>query len=236
MLFRSSWCGFILLFSHQNEEKIKGPLAWKDFGVGAWAEVRTRQWSPGGRLTDDWSLRTTYKGIEGENADFEESIAVTLGAPHDSKPSLRKKPFAPEYVRDKEWALEKEETIRLAGRDILCKVFVRKPSTEEETRYWVAKDYSGIPAPVVKQESQGKSFKDGGEVGDWGTLLKLGSKEIKCIRYDFKMVHVNPVSSFTVKSFLSMEIPGYLVKSECDYGGGGRQLDELSDYQVKSKK
>ena len=212
-----------------------GPREWKDFGVGASASIRTRQWSPAGRLSDDWTLTTTYRGVEGENAVFD-LLHVAAGEPAaDAKSMRRLRPFSPEPFDGKVWMREKEETIRLAGRDVLCVVHLRK-SPAGESRIWVAKEASGIPDPVVKEEIRGESDVDTGQVGDWDASVTIGEQTHRCVRYDFKKTHVNPATSFSFKAWKSTTVPGHLVKSECDYGGGGRQLDELVASSVPAKK
>ncbi|MND00581.1 hypothetical protein D3C83_192510 [compost metagenome] len=77
---------------------------------------------------------------------------------------------------------------------------------------------------------------DAGHVAEWDVKVTVGEKTYRCVRYFFKKTASNPVTSFECQSWLSLEVPGHLVKSECKYGGGGHQTEELVGFEAKRGK
>jgi hypothetical protein len=189
------------------------PAEWKAFGQGAWVRMRSRSFSPRGRLT-----------LHGMEAVFVASVETLVGEPVLATSSERRRPIRPRY-EDPGWKKVRLETLDLAGRSVICDVF-EGADPHVRARLWVAQDRSAYPDPILKSE-EGPSTS---QVGAWEETLKAAGREFRCVRYDFTFGSENPVSRFEGRSWYSREVPGHVVKTSVLLHAGARQEDEIVDY------
>jgi hypothetical protein len=191
--------------------------------------------TPSGRVYDEWLERDELRAVKDGKASIERRTTWPPQFPHDPRVRETTESVEPLPALPRDFEVEGEHDLEIAGRTIRCVVITSKPPASRDRR-WIAKDASNLTRAVVKREAELHGEVE--EVIAWDEEIQVPAGKMRCVRVRMAREGSRRGEREVFTYWESLQVPNGVVKST--YGIHDKegkvvydQVDELEGFELK---